>query len=98
MVDDCQYVFSKLCVFLNESIRQFAEKCLLPELNEFGYQHSNDYSYLNDRELQNFVLFLAELYDKIEVGIIIVFKHVGFTLKRYMHEKLMYQSQVSIEF
>lgn len=68
-MNNCQYNFSKLCHYLNNHIRSFATSCLVPELNEFVYQRSNNQYgvYLSNQELQNFVLFLAELYDKIEV-------------------------------
>lgn len=70
-MNNCQYNFSKLCQYLNNHIRSFATSSLVPELNEFVYQHSNnEYGvYLSDQELQNFVLFLAELYDKLEVKV-----------------------------
>jgi len=64
LVSDCQYNFSRLCQFLNQHISQFAPDCLIPVLGEFIYNNSE---LLDVDQTKNLLLFLAELYAKIEM-------------------------------
>ncbi|KAI1727861.1 polyadenylate-binding protein-interacting protein 1 [Ditylenchus destructor] len=65
MVPNSQYNFSRLCQFINQSLCYFAEQNFVPELQEFIFNQTAMY---NADQRKNLIIFLAELYDKIEVN------------------------------
>lgn len=61
LVGGCQYNFSRLCQYLDQTIGDFALHYLIPQLQQLSNFYTKD-------EHQNFALFLAELYDKLSAG------------------------------
>ncbi|KAF7635171.1 hypothetical protein Mgra_00005457 [Meloidogyne graminicola] len=64
VLDESQYNFSCFCQFLDKHIEDFSQNILLAQLNLFI---SDTQSSLSLQHYCNLLIFLAELYDKIEV-------------------------------
>jgi len=60
-----QYNFSRLCKLLDAEIKGFTTQLVIPRINQFI---ASGVEKLSHEHLGNFVLFLGELYDKIEVN------------------------------
>uniref|UniRef100_A0A915AV19 MIF4G domain-containing protein n=1 Tax=Parascaris univalens TaxID=6257 RepID=A0A915AV19_PARUN len=60
-----QYNFSRLCAYLSKEVQDFRQKNLLPQLRNY---HENQRPAMNAEQLQNLLLFFAELYDKLELN------------------------------
>lgn len=59
-----QYNFSRLCVFLCKEVQDFRQKSLLPQLRLY---HETKRPLMSPEQLQNLLLFFAELFDKLEL-------------------------------
>ncbi|VDM45413.1 unnamed protein product [Toxocara canis] len=60
-----QYNFSRLCAYLSKEVQDFRQKNLLPQLRNY---HENQRHLMTPEQLQNLLLFFAELYDKLELN------------------------------
>jgi hypothetical protein len=65
MGSNAQYSFAKLCKLLDSEIKQFTIQFVVPRVASFM---GNGVESLSPEHLSNFIVFLAELYDKTEVG------------------------------
>lgn len=64
VLDESQYNFSRLCHFLGANIDNFNQNVLLTQVNSFVTETN---TFLSSQHLLNLAIFLAELYDKIEI-------------------------------
>uniref|UniRef100_A0A914I8C9 MIF4G domain-containing protein n=1 Tax=Globodera rostochiensis TaxID=31243 RepID=A0A914I8C9_GLORO len=65
VLDESQYNYSRLGQYLCRTIDTFAVGILLPQISTFIGETN---TFLSAQHLRNLVLFLAELYDKLEVN------------------------------
>lgn len=59
-----QYNLSRLCALLSKDVDGFRQLNLLPKLHEY---HEEQRKYMSPEQLQNLLLFFAEVYDKLEL-------------------------------
>ncbi|KAL3123398.1 hypothetical protein niasHT_004570 [Heterodera trifolii] len=64
VLDESQYNYSRLGQYLCRTIENFATGILLPQISVFINETN---AFLSAQHLRNLVLFLAELYDKLEI-------------------------------
>uniref|UniRef100_A0A183CNL3 PKD_channel domain-containing protein n=1 Tax=Globodera pallida TaxID=36090 RepID=A0A183CNL3_GLOPA len=65
VLDESQYNYSRLGQYLCRTVDTFAVGILLPQISAFIGETN---TFLSAQHLRNLVLFLAELYDKLEVN------------------------------
>jgi hypothetical protein len=63
--DNAQYSFARLCRLLDSEIKHFTTQFIVPRV---AYFMGNGVESLSAEPLNNFIVFLAELYDKTEVS------------------------------
>ncbi|KAI6184050.1 hypothetical protein M3Y97_00554700 [Aphelenchoides bicaudatus] len=64
--DNAQYSFARLCRLLDHEIKSFTTQLVIPRIAYF--MASGGVETLSVEHLSNFIVFLAELYDKTEVN------------------------------
>lgn len=62
--DNAQYSFARLCRLLDSEVKHFTTQFIVPRV---AYFMGNGVESLTAEHLSNFIVFLAELYDKTEV-------------------------------
>lgn len=65
MGENVQYSFAKLCKLLDSEIKNFTIQYVVPRVASFT---TNGVQSLSPEHLTNYIVFLAELYDKTEVN------------------------------